>query len=264
MANTAATHSGESDEWCVKSPSQILRRPWKRRTIISHGVACVRRGVDGLEILLVKKRVSYAFNTFIHGHYRSDNSAEMIGLFSGMTNDEKHDILSLNFSYVWYRAWLDTAQSSAMYHAMKQKYENTFLHDNGAKLRRLMKLSRTSHRMWEIPKGRKKSSTESEVHCAIREFAEETGVPKSKYKITPTIKQYRYVDDGVEYVNKYVIATATAPISLVVNLDNRDQSGEISEVRWMSMRDIIMIDNVGSLTRITRGIFDYIRKNKLI
>lgn len=251
-------------DWRVKSPAQQPRRQWKRRTVVSHGVACVRRGACGLEILLVKKRVSYAFNTFIHGHYRSDNSAELIGLFSGMTNDEKHDILSLNFSYVWYRAWLDTAQSSAMYHTMKQKYENTFLPDNGAKLRRLMKLSRTSHRMWEIPKGRKKSSMESEIHCAIREFAEETGVSKSKYKITSDIKQYQYVDDGVEYVNKYVIAIAIAPISPVVNLDNRDQSGEINEVRWMSMQDILMIDKSGSLVRITRGIFNIIKKNKLV
>lgn len=160
--------------------------------------------------------------------------------------------------------WLDTAQSSAMYHTSKYKYENTFTQDGGLKLRRLIKLSGTTHRMWEIPKGRKSGPAESDLHCAIREFAEESGVTKYKYKLTAGTKQYAYVDSGIEYFNKYFIAVATGPISLSVNLDNRNQSGEVVEVRWMSMSDVQTIDRHGSLTRITKEIFSYIGKNKLL
>lgn len=239
----------------------VVRNNRRPRVVRSFGIACVRRGLTGYEILLVKKRVSYAFSAFVRGCYNSSNSAEMIKLFSGMTIDEKQDILSLNFGYIWYRTWLDTAQLSHKYHVAKSKYENTFFPDNGSKLRRMMKLSATSHRLWEIPKGKKQSSAESDVHCAIREFSEETGVAKSKYKITAGIKLYNYVDDGVEYCNKYIIAVAIAPFTLTVNLDNRAQSGEISEVNWMTLGDVRRIDSHGCLSRVVREIFNYLRKN---
>jgi 8-oxo-dGTP pyrophosphatase MutT (NUDIX family) len=77
----------------------------------SSGMACFRFESVGKEkkfqILLVKKRYTYNFVAFVFGQYTKKDEKRLKSLFSGMTLQEKLDILSLNFEILWYKIWLE-------------------------------------------------------------------------------------------------------------------------------------------------------------
>lgn len=237
------------------------RRCLINREKTSVGVACCRFNGTKPEILLVCKRFTYSYNLFVHGKYNSGSNSQLIQLFSGMTVDEKHDILSLNFVQIWYRIWLNTMHKNHTYFLSKNKFESTFVIDNGARLRRLIAKAGHSPKVWEIPKGRKKNKLESDIHCAIREFYEETGVPKKNYKIYPwATRSFSYIDAHVKYTNTYYLAYARGNFEPRINFGLQDQINEISDIRWMNIEDIRRIDE--RLAGFVRGIFKFMKKNR--
>jgi 8-oxo-dGTP pyrophosphatase MutT (NUDIX family) len=177
------------------------------------------------------------------GKYNPNNNAEIIKLLNGMTIDEKLDLLSLNFIQIWYRLWLSTSQQSQSYFNAKNKFESSFAVDQGVRLRKLVTKSAHAERVWEIPKGRKKNRTEPDIHCAVREFGEETGVQKKNYKMFPGAKRtYSYVDENTRYTNIYYIALAKTNVEPKIDFSITDQVSEVSDIRWMSIEDIRHID----------------------
>ncbi len=230
------------------------------REKISMGVACCRFNGTRPEILLVCKRYTYSYVKFVHGHYNSNNNAVLIALFNGMTIDEKHDLLSLNFAQIWYRIWLDNICRNTSYFVAKNKFESTFVIDGGARLRKLISSSTHSDKVWEIPKGHKKNKIEPDIHCAIREFYEETNVPKKKYKLLPASKTYSYIDDDVKYTYTYYIAIAEHMFEPRIDFSREDQINEISDIRWMDIDDIRWLRD-SRLENFIKPIFNYVKKH---
>lgn len=226
----------------------------------SNGIACCRINKGRPEILLICKRYTYAYNLFVHAKYNSNSAAALIDLFNGMTVDEKLDILSLNFTQIWYRVWLNSAVSSNYYMA-KNKFESTFLPDNGVRLRKLIAKSQSAAKIWEIPKGRKKNKNEPEINCAIREFTEETGISKKSYKLYPlAYRTYSYIDAGVRYTNTYYFAFTKYNIEPRINFGLQDQIDEICDIKWMSIEEVRFVDTTGRLEKFIRPIFSFIKK----
>lgn len=64
------------------------------------------------EILMIKKRYTYAFFSFVFGYYKKYNTKQIKSLFNNMTLEEKIDILSMNFSILWYRIWLSNPEQN--------------------------------------------------------------------------------------------------------------------------------------------------------
>ena len=227
---------------------------------ISIGVACCRiNSKSKPEILLICKRYTYSYNIFTHAKYNSSNSAALIELFSGMTVDEKLDILSMNFAQIWYRVWLN-APKGASYYLSKNKFESTFLLDGGARLKKLIAKSNNAAKIWEIPKGRKKNKIEPDINCAVREFFEETGVPKKSYKLFDAKRTYSYIDAGTRYTNIYYLAFTKHNIEPRVNFGIQEQIDEISDIRWMTIEEIRFVDDTGRLEKFAKPIFNYIKK----
>ncbi len=72
----------------------------------SIGVAICRRNTHDIpEILLVKKRYSYNFQSFVFGRHNNNNNI-LKKLFNGMTIDEKQLILSGKYELLWYKIFL--------------------------------------------------------------------------------------------------------------------------------------------------------------
>lgn len=237
-------------------------KPDYNREKFSLGVACCRFNGNKPEIMLVRKRYTYAFNIFGHGKYNSGSNAELIGLFNGMTIEEKLDILSLNFMQIWYRLWLHSTPRNASYFLAKNKFESTFVVDGGVRLRKLIEKSGNSSPVWEIPKGRKKNKQEADIHCAIREFYEETGVAKKNYKIFPwATRTYSFVDSGAKYTNTYYLAFTKYNIEPRIDFGMQDQVDEVSDIRWMSIEDIRYVDEHKRLEKFIRPIFNFMKKH---
>lgn len=200
-----------------KNPKPIIKRAF--------GVACVRYNSEmrEYEILMVRKRCTYAFHSFVAGKYDRGDERSMMNLFNAMTNQEKLDILSLDFDILWWRIWLTRAHDYAsshniplndnitdsndwtdiyktrslwnvisskqsqsrqkMYIKNKARFSETFLIDNGARLARLIKASNISRNLMWDIPRGQKNGCESDLGCAVREFGEETGVKPCDYRI---------------------------------------------------------------------------------
>lgn len=232
------------------------------RDRVSLGVACCRFNGNRPEILLVCKRYTYAYNLFAQGKYNSGNNAEIMELFNGMTVEEKLDLRSLNFMQIWYRIWLDNTSRNGNYFLAKNKFESAFVADGGIRIKKLLAKSTHSNKIWEIPKGRKSNKAEPDIHAAVREFREETGIPKKNYKIFPGAKRsYSYVDDGVRYTNIYYLAFTKHNIEPKIDFGLSDQVDEICDIRWMDIEQIRHIDDSRRLEKFIKPIFNFMRKH---
>lgn len=193
----------------------------------SYGIANCRYNLktNRYEILMVKKRYTYYYVEFVLGHYSKNNNTRLVFLFNNMTNEEKVDILSLDFGQMWYRIWLINPESIYSHHdkrltpeefnkyaACKKQFERSFLVDHGERLRNLINKSTNVNTLWEIPKGRKSVPQEKIVNCAIREFKEETGIDASQYKILFDISPLKSVSSNikVKYINYHYVAVECA------------------------------------------------------
>lgn len=230
----------------------------RKKTKQSLGVACCRIHNGRPEVLMVCKRYTYAYNMFVHGAYNATSDA-VRGLFNQMTTDEKHDILSLNFNQMWYRIWLHLPKNGNYYQS-KAKFENAFLRDDGARLKRLITGTCNGKPVWEIPKGRKKNPKEPDIICACREFQEETGIEKRMYKIYPRKKcRYSFSDDGVNYMNIYYVALTNIQTNPKINFGLQDQIDEISDIRWMNIDEVKLVDTNRRLELFLKPIFKFVK-----
>ena len=234
----------------------------------SYGIALCRYNKEKnniVEILLIKKRFSYQFISFVYGNYKKNDNKTLKYLFNNMSFAEKIDILGMQFSHMWYRIWLNnperhfnirdiypifsnadterktTAEIYKLYYQKKIKFEKNFSHDMGKRLRNLVNESCDAEIIWEIPKGGKKDS-ETNIDGAIREFSEETSIRDSKYTIfynIPPIVEI-FTDNNVTYKNVYYLATPKKDIELKpkINFKNLNQISEVEQIRWISLNEI--------------------------
>lgn len=200
----------------------------------SYGIACFRINKGQLEILLIRKRVTYAFNAFISGNYNAHNNNEIIQLLSGMEYEEKVSILSLDFKQLWYRLWPNKNTKVSYFIVARTKFESNFVADGGVRLKNLISQSTNSNYIWEIPKGQK-TKYETPIECAVRELLEETGLCKSDYTIYLDSRKYSYIDNKIKYTNTFYIAHSNINYTPSLTISNTHQVIEISNIKWVPM-----------------------------
>lgn len=76
-----------------------------RRFKKSYGIACCRYNLltKEPEVLMIKKRYTYAFFNFVFTKYKKNDDMRLRKLFSQMSIQEKADILQLDFDKLWIR-----------------------------------------------------------------------------------------------------------------------------------------------------------------
>lgn len=251
----------------------------RRKHKHSHGIALVRFNGERTEILLVRKRHTYAFITFVFSNYDTRSNDEVLRLLNKMTAEEKLILRSLDFKMIWYHVWLtDEARpvqelvrsdplirllksksqpDMGSYIAAKNKFESAFKHDNGKRLKELIAISKSVQPLWEIPKGQR-NGHESDIQAAIREFQEETSIPPQHYRLFPNeSRSFTFIDD-IKYTYTYWLAFTRR--NIVPRIDFRtEQPAEISDIKWMSIEDIRRVDATGQLERFIRPIFKWMR-----
>lgn len=218
----------------------------------SYGIACFRYHNKQYEVLLVKRRFTYAFCDFINGNYSKKDNKSIMKLLDNMTTDEKADIAMLNFDILWARVWKDKKVDSKKF----KIFTENFLKDKGVRLLKLLRESKSIDHIWELPKGQK-DKHENELQCAIREFREETSLSKSRYTLFPNASRiYSYIDDGKTFVLKYYFAILNKNYNNIrINLYN---DSSVLECKWVSMRDLQFLDK--RLYKFCAPIRNYIKK----
>ena len=216
--------------------------------------------VSALEVLLIRKRYTYAYNDFLHGRYSSQNSSSYISLLKEMTPDEILDIWSLDFTHMWYRVWL-LAVHHELYECKKAKFISTFLRDGGVYLRNILRQVQCHGTLqWELPKGHPLGN-ELPINCAIREMTEETRITKPEYRLLPSIsRRVNFINSGVYYHFEFFVAIAKTNLTHRMLPRNVFLSGEVNEVAWMTLEQLRLTDSKHHLESIVRPIFHYLKK----
>jgi len=95
---------------------------------------------------------------------------------------------------------------------------------------------------WGFPKGRRKMR-ESDIDCAIREFYEETRIPKDNLDIIADIIPFEEIffgTNGIMYKHLYYIAKLNNPsVNIKIDMDCLEQVREIRAIKWYNYNDVI-------------------------
>lgn len=230
------------------------------------------------EVLLVHKRYTYAYSDFIQGHYPSNPQSlsflpTIQKLFENMTIDELLDIMSLKFSQMWYRIWLNRNTKTEFYHKKYHKFYSIFMKDDGGRrLRRILQDIRcVGTVLWEIPKGRRSNPSETDIICAVREFQEETYINKNMYHILPNIKQKSlYISEGLRYLSIFYVAVANRILTHSsiyysrsfgqASIKDMACFGEISESKWFDIESLRLVDEHGRIEHIIKPALNIAKK----
>lgn len=234
--------------------------------VVSYGIALTKKNknTDRLELLFIKKRVTYAYITFIKGIYNKNNDNELLKLFNNMTIEEKICIMSLNFNIMWYKLYMMhpynryIIKDLTKFENYKNKFEKRFLSDEGKRLLKLIKNTKSVSKLWEIPKGMI-NKNESPINAAIREFSEETNIKKNKYKILYNLEpiEYTFIDDNIMYKYVYYLAVMLdnkyiPNIELCINSKSLMES---IDIKFLNITEISIINKDIKFIKFIKEIF---------
>ena len=119
----ASASKSKPMNWSSKVGSYDSRRGVVPTIKKAYGIACVRYNdiARQYEILMVRKRCTYAFISFVSGRYCRNDERTIMDLLNAMTNQEKLDVLSLDFDILWWRIWLARSHEYATTHGLQLK-----------------------------------------------------------------------------------------------------------------------------------------------
>ncbi len=209
---------------------------------LSYGIAAVRRGEYDYEYLLIRRRDSLGYVDFMRGKYSLADEKYIQTLLNSMTRTELTRLLTRPFEELWTDLWngQNTRQFRLEHEGAKRTFESLRSTGDihGKTLQRYVAEVDTAwtEPEWGFPKGRR-SSHETELACAIREFAEETGLPTKDLHVrttmAPEVEEY-VGSNNITYKHIYYIASygglSAAPVS--VNIANRIQTREVGDIGW--------------------------------
>ena len=185
------------------------------------------------EVLMIRRKDSMSFAEFMRGKYDPADDVYVGRLLANMTVYEESMVRNETFDSLWKRLWGDD-HSSPDYTVSRDKFtllDRERLCDANQ--------SKYTESEWGFPKGRRVRG-ESDIDCAIREFNEETNIPRESYVLLKNIKLEETFTglNGVQYRHIYFVALLTQPD--MINLTQRFttmQRREISGIAWKSMID---------------------------
>ncbi len=216
---------------------------------VSIGVAVCRRNPVTLvpELMLVRARTTYDFNSFVFGKFRPWDYIKIQHRLDNTSIHEKVLLMSCDFSRLWYHIWLRVPTADdpdepfyQFYINCRNKFEKFVSKDGGRRFRYSIARASSVEPGWAIPRGHQNTG-ETEIECAVREVEEETGVAASDYTIMYDVKPIAssYDDESTTYICKYYIAAiADESRRLAISFLSPTQISEISGIGWYGLREI--------------------------
>lgn len=188
---------------------------------------------ESTHVLMIRRKDSMSFAEFMRGKYDPDNIPYVSTLIQNMTVKEQSLMVCESFDTLWRQLWGDD-RSSPDYAQSQEKFESL----NRYELMR-NNLSMYTEPEWGFPKGRRMRG-ETDLACAIREFTEETNIPREAYTILKNIVLGETFTglNGVQYRHVYFVALLKHPE--MINLSQRFtpmQRREISGIGWKTFEE---------------------------
>lgn len=199
------------------------------------------QAMSSIKFLLVQRKHSLGYVDFLRGKYRIDNIDGINFLFQHMNQNEINKIKSESFDDLWNNLWNNDEDKLNHIHkeyiTAKQKFESL---KNSSEIELNLDFyvnnvqSLYKFNEWGFPKGRK-SKFENSKDCAIREFSEETNIPKEKIRfidMIEPIEENLIGTNGIKYRHIYYIAEIKEDYLPEINGNN-----EIGDLNYFSYND---------------------------
>ena len=185
-------------------------------------------------ILMVRRKDSMAYTEFLRGKYSPDELDYVRTLLSNMTKNEHDKLSCLSFDDLWTLHWgVGHDHHSHEFEVSKKRFEQL---DMNALVSNIRGYPETE---WGFPKGRR-HNRESDMDCAIREFSEETNIPRSSYIACRNIVLTETFagTNGIQYKHIYFIAILKDPhaIDLQQTMTTM-QKREVSGIEWKTIEE---------------------------
>jgi len=186
-----------------------------------------------VKVLMIRRKDSMSFAEFIRGKYDPTDMNYISVLVKNMTLKEQASIASETFETLWRQLWGDD-RTSADFAPSRERYNQLdrlkLMRDN---------LSEYTEPEWGFPKGRRMRG-ETDMACAVREFGEETNVPRDSYVVLKNIiLEETFVGlNTIHYKHLYFVALLKEPgmITLTQRFTPM-QRREISGIAWKTMAE---------------------------
>ena len=209
--------------------------------ITSLGIIPFRRMGALTQWLLIRRRDSLGFIEIMRGKY--DGAAGLQSLMDQTTLGERERLKTRPFPELWRELW--NGPASRRYHAEYEYAKAKFDVMLTGPLATACAASTTAwtEPEWGFPKGRR-SSTEGELACALRETFEEAGIAKRDLAIVnerePLMEEFKG-SNGVSYRHRYWLARVDPAVVVRLDPANIDQAREIGDVRWCSAEEALAL-----------------------
>lgn len=216
--------------------------------ITSYGIILFKSEIQQLEYLMLRRKNSFGYIDFIRGKYSPYNLTQMKTMIDEMSLLEKNQILTQPFEVLWFEMWGENNHTNSQYRSeeisSKKKFEllkeGVNIDNIIYNLNDIISLSTTNwdETEWEFPKGRR-NQKEKDLDCALREFEEETGIPKNNIVVIENILPFEEIYIGSNhksYKHKYFLAMLNN--SYKDNLNNY-QTTEVSKLEWKTYNNCL-------------------------
>lgn len=206
--------------------------------VLSCGILLINRSTlpvkgDDIHVLMIRRKDSMSFTEFMRGKYEPTDEEYVGRLIQNMTLKEQGLLACEPFEILWKMLWGDD-RSSSDFTVSRDRFNQL----DRVKLVTTYKSVYTEPE-WGFPKGRRMRG-ETDVACAIREFGEETNIPRDAYLVLKNIMlEETFVGiNGIRYRHVYFVALLQNPE--LINLTQKftlAQRREISGIGWKSMSE---------------------------
>jgi ADP-ribose pyrophosphatase YjhB (NUDIX family) len=212
------------------------------KPVISYGIILVDKILPcepkSVKTLMIRRKHSMSYTEFIRGKYEVSDLEYIRKLLSNMTFGEQMIISQSSFQELWTSHWgRGNDARSHEYFVSSSKFESLNLSE-------ILKGVNSGflEPEWGFPKGRR-MHRETDWSCAIREFTEETNIPRTVYTIfrNLSLSETFFGTNGIEYKHTYYIACPSEKID-IKSLLTDEQNREVSLVEWKTIsqcRDLI-------------------------
>ena len=232
---------------CLNCNSEGHYERFCSEPVTSHGIILLRQNLQ--EVLLVQRKVSIGFFSFMRGKYSDDNL--MKEYISEMTPFERNLLKSKTFDEIWDFLWESPHNNAAKEPVWLKNYINAkrkFLQVNVQQL--LLDIPGLfDDTEYVFPKGKRNDQNETSLKCALREFTEETGIQNKNVcvlRVKPIVEVY-LASNNIRYRSIYYIAILDAFTEVNMNFS----SGEIKKICWFTFQMAFQTfrENVGQIAK---------------
>jgi len=212
--------------------------------VISCGILFLRGIYEPLElpvdpktvsVLMVRRKDSMSYMEFIRGKYDLHDMEYIKRQLLNMTVQEQKLITTEKFETLWSKLWGNGRDINS------PEYEAALTKFNSLQLKKLvLECPSPFHEPeWGFPKGRRMRG-ESDVECAIREYTEETNIPRDAYDIRQDLvfSETFVGTNNIKY--KHIYFVAILKDSKCINLTQKltpVQRREVSGVEWKTLSE---------------------------